>query len=66
MHDGRWTELSEVIEHYSELDEDPAVGHREETLRPMHLTREDQEDIEAFLHALSSPVENILGLSQRN
>lgn len=51
MHDGRFTTLEEVVQHYSE--------HVQETeflspfLDKLHLTRQETKDIVAFLHLLT-------------
>ncbi|MFW7377693.1 MAG: cytochrome-c peroxidase [Oligoflexus sp.] len=56
MHDGRFTTLDEVLDHYNRLDVEPAIGHREETLRPLKFDRDELESLKAFLQSLSSPV----------
>lgn len=38
MLDGRLETLREVVEFYSKLDQEPAIGHREETLIKLNLT----------------------------
>lgn len=53
MHDGRFATLREVIDHYSDLDTDPPLGHREETLVPLDLSRREKRDLEAFLRTLT-------------
>lgn len=59
MHDGRFATLADVISHYDEQDDKPATGHREESLRPLDLTDDDKEALEAFLRALTSPVRDL-------
>ena len=54
MHDGRFKTLSEVIQFYNAPVAAPALGEREDTLQPLQLTAEDMQDLEAFLHSLSS------------
>ena len=57
MHDGRFTSLEEVVAHYN------SGGHASPTVDPlmkyigegMQLTAEDQENLVAFLKALSDP-----------
>lgn len=51
-HDGRFKSLSEILRHYNELVESPAVGRTESTLRPLALNDEDLEDLERFLLSL--------------
>ncbi len=65
MHDGRFAELSDVLAYYNRLDEEPAVGHREESLKPLRLEAEQLEDLEAFLRSLSAPVEDLSALNDK-
>ncbi len=53
MHDGRFASLRDVLEFYSNLDQEPALGHREETLQPLGLTDQELDDLEAFLETLT-------------
>src|SRR5690606_7831335 len=53
FHDGRAATLADVLTHYSELDATPAIGHREESLVPLKLTREEQDALIAFLNSLT-------------
>jgi len=53
MHDGRFATLREVIDHYSDLNTDPPLGHREETLVPLDLSDREKNDLEAFLKTLT-------------
>ena len=53
MHDGRFATLRDVIQFYSELDQTPALGHREETLIPLALTEEETNDLLEFLKSLT-------------
>lgn len=62
MHDGRFATLSDVLEHYNELEDRPATGHREETLKALGFTKEELQAVEAFLVSLSSPVRDYNGL----
>ena len=59
MHDGRFDSLREVIRHYDELQDTPAIGHREETLQPLHLDPSEIDDLVAFLKALNSPISDV-------
>lgn len=54
MHDGRFQNLQEVLAFYNAPVMAPAIGNREDTLRPLQLTPEDMADLEAFLQSLSS------------
>ena len=53
MHDGRFTDLREVILFYSELNQTPALGHREESLQPLGLTEDETADLISFLKTLT-------------
>ena len=55
-HDGRFTRLSEMLQHYNELTASPAVGRKEATLRPLGLTFDELKDLEAFLLSLQGHV----------
>lgn len=59
MHDGRFTSLRQVLDHYNRMDTLSAVGFREETLKPLNLDEFEMEGLEAFLIALTSPVRDI-------
>ncbi len=61
MHDGRFASLREVLEFYSELDQEPALGHREETLQPLALSESEINALEAFLQTLTgAPLDEAL------
>lgn len=53
MHDGRFASLGEVFDHYSDLPDEPPLGHREETLLPLDFSDEEKTDLEAFLRSLT-------------
>jgi cytochrome c peroxidase len=53
MHAGQFTTLKEVIQHYNTAPPGP-IGHTE--LEPLRLTPAQQEQLEAFLRALSGPL----------
>lgn len=53
MHGGRFASLKEVIGFYSALDQQPAIGHREESLAPLSLTEDERSDLAAFLETLT-------------
>jgi len=54
MHDGRFPTLGDVLDHYSDLPGGPPVGHREETLLPLHLSSQEKSDLIAFLNSLAA------------
>ena len=54
-HDGRFASLEEVIDFYSELPGEQAIGHREETLKPLRLSDAETQALIAFLHSLTGP-----------
>lgn len=56
MHDGRFTTLRDVLNFYSKLDVLPALGIREESLKPLHLTEDETSDLETFLRSLNGPI----------
>jgi cytochrome c peroxidase len=53
MHDGRFATLREVLDHYSDLPDDPPLGHREESLVPLDLSEREKDELEAFLKTLT-------------
>ena len=53
MHDGRFANLRDLIRFYSELDQTPALGHREETLQPLGLSEDEINDLISFLETLT-------------
>lgn len=59
MHDGRFAELGDVLDFYSELPGKPAFGRRHEGLVRLDLTHEERQALLAFLGALSSPVRDV-------
>ena len=59
MHDGRFASLEDVIEHYSSLSEEPAIGHKEETLKPLNLSKKEKNQLLKFLLSLESKVESL-------
>jgi cytochrome c peroxidase len=58
-HDGRFSKLEEVLQHYNELKSSAAVGREEATLRPLGLTRGELKDLEAFLLSLQGKVTHL-------
>ena len=59
FHDGRAASLDDVLDHYDHLKTAPAIGHREETLRPLNLSAQEKSDLKAFLESLTSPVRDL-------
>lgn len=59
MHDGRFAELEQVIDHYNRMDTMAAVGFREETLRPLGLDEIEKKALLSFLRSLTSPVQDL-------
>ena len=54
MHDGRFQTLEDVINFYDKLPEEPLLGHREETLKPLRLNATERADLINFLDSLTS------------
>ncbi|MEE2750049.1 MAG: cytochrome c peroxidase, partial [Myxococcota bacterium] len=52
MHGGHFETLQEVVESYSELDEFPSVGHREELMKKLEWSESEVSDMVAFLESL--------------
>ena len=59
FHDGRAASLDDVLDHYDHLKTKPAIGHREESLRPLNLSAQEKSDLKAFLESLTSPVRDL-------
>lgn len=55
-HDGRFPTIKDVLIHYTLLPGKPAVGHIEESLRPLRLSDTELADLEAFLNSLYGQV----------
>lgn len=53
MHHGSFATIAEVLEFYSKLENPPPAGHRELTLRPLHLKPDEMAALTAFLGALT-------------
>ena len=53
MHNGSLASLRDVVRFYSELDEERLHADGEKILRPLHLSREEADDLVAFLETLS-------------
>jgi cytochrome c peroxidase len=52
MHGGHFDNLTDVVTHYSDMDDPPLVGHREELLLPQMWTAEEIASVVAFLESL--------------
>ena len=52
MHGGHFDTLTEVVQHYSDMNDPPLVGHREELLLPQLWTEEEVAQVVAFLESL--------------
>jgi cytochrome c peroxidase len=55
MHDGRVATLRDVVQHYSELDENRLHADGERILRRLRLAAPEADDLVAFLETLSDP-----------
>lgn len=53
MHGGEFETLSEVINFYADLQEDPPVGRRDTLVQPFSVGGSDVADLEAFLETLN-------------
>ena len=65
MHDGRFNNLSQVLNHYNYLPTPPAVGRRSPKLRPARLPQGALGSLEGFLRSLNSPVRDLNGPEPR-
>jgi cytochrome c peroxidase len=55
MHDGQLATLADVVQHYSEMNQERLHADGEQILKPLHLSPRDRADLVAFLHSLSDP-----------
>ncbi len=57
MHDGSFKTLREVIDYYDRPDDIAPLHINRDTLlkRPLQLTEQEKQDLEAFLHTLTAP-----------
>jgi len=61
MHGGHFADLFEVVTHYSDMDDPPLIGHREELLRPQLWDDEQVASVVAFLESLEgAPLDSTL------
>ncbi|MBM9500295.1 c-type cytochrome [Leptospira sp. 201903071] len=58
MHDGSYTTLEEVIDHYDRGGDDRS--NLDPNMKPLHLTKREKEDLAAFLRSLTGKKEPIL------
>jgi cytochrome c peroxidase len=65
MHDGSLATLSDVVKHYSELDEDRLHTEGERILRPLRLSPQASADLVAFLESLSDAGRYVSGAPSR-
>lgn len=56
MHNGSLATLRDVIDHYSELNEERLHSDGEKILRPLNLSNSEKDDLEAFLNSLTAPL----------
>ena len=56
MHNGSLNDLPQVVDFYSELDEERLHADGEKILRPLHLNDSEKHALVAFLTSLSGPV----------
>ncbi len=56
MHNGSLNNLAQVIDFYSELDEERLHADGEKILRPLYLSATEKQALESFLTSLTGPV----------
>lgn len=56
MHAGQFDTLEQVVDFYSELEEQGSIGHREEFVVPRQFTHEERQGLLDFLAALEGPL----------
>ncbi|PHQ67595.1 MAG: hypothetical protein COB93_10990 [Sneathiella sp.] len=56
MHNGSLATLADVVDHYSELNEERLHADGEKILRPLNLSELEKADLMAFLKTLSAPL----------
>jgi cytochrome c peroxidase len=59
MHDGSLKTLMDVVEHYNKGGDTPGVGTVSPLIKPLNLSQTEKEDLVAFLHALSGPLQKM-------
>jgi len=61
MHGGHFETLTDVVRHYSDMDDPPPIGHREELLLPRGWSDAEIADLVAFLESLQGrPIDDSL------
>ncbi|MCH2205436.1 MAG: hypothetical protein MK132_06165 [Lentisphaerales bacterium] len=66
MHNGSFASLREVIDFYSEMENaNKDQPHLEKVIQPLHLDEQEKNDLEAFLHALTSLQGNQLSKAKK-
>lgn len=58
MHDGRFDTIEQVIHHYSEKQKSPEFAHPSPLLKPLHLSKNQQKSLIAFLSCLKSEIKS--------
>ena len=59
MHDGAYSSLHDVLEHYNKGG-DASDKNQDPLIQPLHLSKRDIADLEAFLKSLTDPMEDRL------
>lgn len=65
MHNGSLASLEDVINHYSELNEERLHADGEKIFKPLNLTTEEKADLKSFLLTLSAPLDRLYEESKR-
>jgi len=65
MHSGSLATLHDVVDHYSEIDEERLHVDGEKILKPLRLTSQESGDLVAFMRSLSAPLVEPLRLTDR-
>lgn len=56
MHDGRFSTLSQVLDHYEDSEIEAGLGHRSESLQKLSWTAQERRLLEDFLKSLQSDI----------
>ncbi|SMF20810.1 cytochrome-c peroxidase [Pseudobacteriovorax antillogorgiicola] len=64
MHDGRFDSIDQVLDHYEDHDQEPAIGHRSESIPRFQWSDEERQQLKLFLESLQSEW-NILQVSRQ-
>jgi len=65
MHNGSLATLADVVNFYSELNEERLHADGEKILKPLHLTAQEAGDLQAFLESLSASDEKMNAIKSR-